>query len=244
MKGKLIFEVGRPYHILSRAVEKRKIFEKEEDCYRFIFQIYAANVGSPAYNLWRKDINKAAKALLMGERISSKFIIREHTPLVNILDFALVINHNHFDLVPITEKGIEKYMQKVNGGFAKYYNLKYNRTGTLFESRYKRILIEDDRQLLAVRRYINIINPLDVFQPGWRDKGIKNQRSALHFLRNYPFSSFPDLFSERNSKILAPRKILESYLPEAGFNKREDWIKYVKDYLKSKTVSSFYLEGV
>lgn len=232
MGQKFVFEIDQPYHILSRAVEKRKIFEGDESCYRFAFQMYAANRGSPSSNLQRRDVINAAKALLRGERISSKFIKREHPPLVHVLSFALTVDHLHFALIPLTQDGIQKYMQKLNGGFAKYYNLKYNRTGALFESRYKRILIKDDYQLSAVMRYINIINPLDVFQPGWRQQGIKDWERALIFLNNYQFSSFPDLFGERNSKITAPGEVLEKYFPGIKKESRESYREFVIAYLK------------
>ena len=74
------FDKSIPYHVLTRAVEGRKIFVTEEDCLRCIFQMYAANVGSPAPNLHRKDVIKAAKALLTGEEIPEKLIVNERPP--------------------------------------------------------------------------------------------------------------------------------------------------------------------
>ena len=134
---KIFFEENQPFHIVSHAVEERKIFEREEDCYRFIFQIYAANYGTPASNLWKKDVINAAKGLLKGEEVSKNFVTGEHPPLVYILDFSFVVNHYHFYLVPNTENGVPVFMKKLNGGFAKYFNLKHGRKGTLFGSRYK-----------------------------------------------------------------------------------------------------------
>ena len=116
-----IFEASTPYHLLIRTVEKREIFAREEECWRFIFQMYAANIGKPALNLKRKDIIKAGQAILFGEEIPEKFIIVEHSPLVNIFSFVLVLTHNHFILVPNTEAGIPKYTQKLKTGFAMYY---------------------------------------------------------------------------------------------------------------------------
>ncbi len=242
---KFIFERSIPYHVLTRAVEKRKIFATEEVCLRFIFQMYAANVGKPALNLYRKkDIIEAGRALLNGKEIPEKLIIVEHLPLVHILSFNLVINHNHFILVPNIENGIPKYMQKLNGGFAKYFNLKHNRQGNLFTRPYKIIPIKTNFQQDAVIRYVNVKNTLDVYQAGWQDKGLKNEEEVLKFLNEYQFSSFPDLFGKRNSKILAPRSIIEKYLGKEIIENKAEFINFIRDYLQKNLISyhSFFLE--
>lgn len=236
-RKEISFEKSLPYHVLTRAIEGRKIFANEEDRLRCIFQMYAANIGSPAPNLHRKDIIKAAKALLAGEEIPEKLIVVEHPPLVSFLSFVLVMDHKHFILVPNVEDGIPKYMQKEKGGFAKYYNLKHDRRGNLFERPYKIISVQSNFQLDALLRYVNVKNVLDVYQPGWRKKGLKNKKEALEFLNGYQFSSFPDLFGKRNSKILAPRSILEQYLGKEIIKDKKEFINFIKDYLQGKLVS-------
>lgn len=230
---KIFFEENQPFHIVSRAVEERKIFENEEDCFRFIFQIHAANIGKPAFKLWKKDIIRAAKSLLAGEEVSSKLIIKEHPLLVYILDFSLVINHYHFYLVPNIENGVPIFMKKLNGGFAKYFNFKYGRRGSLFGSRYKSIPVQSEFQSDAVSQYVSIINPLDVYQRGWRDEGLKDLNEAFKFLENYQFSSFPDKIGKRNSKIVASKEVLEKYCSTSNLNK-DEYLKFVEDFLKQK----------
>ena len=233
------FEKSIPYHLLIRAVEGRKIFVSEEDCWRFIFQTYAANIGRPIPNLKRRDIIKAAQAILYGEEIPENFIIIEHPPLVNFFSFVLVLTHIHFILVPNTPEGISKYTQKLKTGFAMYYNLKHNRHGNLFEKPYKIIPIQTNFQMDAVLRYVNVKNVLDVYQPGWQEKGLKNKKEALEFLNKYQFSSFPDLFGKRNSKILASRSILEKHLGKEITESKEEYLNFIKDYLQ-KNIKSFY----
>lgn len=230
---KEIFEKNQPYHIISRAVEERKIFEKEEDCFRFIFQIYAANVGKPAFKLWQKDVIWAARRLLKGKEVSAKFVVQEHPPLVHILDFSLVVNHYHLYLVSNIENGVPIFMKKLNGGFAKYFNLKYGRKGSLFGSRYTSVSVKTVLQSDAVSRYVSIINPLDVYQPGWRREGLKNKEEAFNFLMHYQFSSFPDNMKMRRSKIIAPQQISERYRGLANFNE-EDHLQFVQDFLEQR----------
>lgn len=233
----IFFEKNQPFHIIAKAIEKRDIFKEEEDCYRFLFQLQAANIGSPAPNLWKKDIVKAAQALLAGEEIPSKFIIKEHEPFVNFLDFSLVVTHYHLYLVPNIENGVPLFMKRLNGGFAKYFNLKYNREGALFGSRYKSIPVKTRFQSDAVSRYVSIINPLDVYQPAWRENGLRSLKDALYFLENYDFSSFPDRAGKRRSKILAPQHILEAYCSSSVLS-TDEYFQFVNDFLSQK-LSSF-----
>ena len=232
------FEKGQPVHILSRAVEGKKIFEKKGDCYRFIFQIYAANFGEQSSTIRRKDIIKISQNLLAGEKIPSRFIKRRQPPLVHILDFALVKNHYHFYLVPNFDNSIPVFMRRLNTGFAKYFNLKYEREGVLFATRYKSVLVKTEFQSNAVQRYISIVNPLDVYQPGWRRKGLSNWQEAFEFLRTYEFSSFPDKIGERRTKILAPKKIEKIYSLFKDPQDRKNHLNFIEDFLREK-LSSF-----
>ena len=100
-----------PYHVFSRAIEGRPIFQTQDDCHRFIFKMYVTNHGSPAPNLHRRNIIKAAQALLQGEDIPKTFFTKEHPPLVQFLSFVEVVNHYHFLLLPNEEYGIPRYMQ-------------------------------------------------------------------------------------------------------------------------------------
>jgi hypothetical protein len=236
----IFFEKNQPVHIVSRAVEGIKIFENEEDCYRFIFHFWAANRGRRNSNIRGRDIIKAGQALLQGEDIPPKFIIEEHPPFVYLLDFSLVITHDHLYLVPNVENSVPSLIQKLNNGFAKYYNLKHNRKNTLFGDRYKSILVGTEFQSDAVSRYVSIINPLDVFQSGWREEGLKDWEEAFNFLKNYQFSSFPDKIGARRAKILAPPEILERY--SILYKDEKECQKYVEEFLKQKSSPLSLLE--
>ena len=237
-----IFQKGWPVHVMSRAIEERRIFSEEADCFRFIFQFYAANIGKPAINLWRQDVIKIAQSIFYGEKISSKFVIKEHAPFVDLLDFSLVITHNHLYLVPRFNNSLSILMRNLNNGFAQYYNLRHNRKGTLFNGPYQAVITKTQSQADATSRYVNTINPLDVYQPEWRENGLKDPRKAFNFLKNYQFSSFPDKIGKRKSKILAPPEILEKYLTIGADIKT--YKEFVKNFLKEKSnfPRKFFLE--
>jgi len=215
------------------------IFRKKEDCCRFIFQFFVANLGRRGTNVYAKDAVKAGEALLRGENIPSKFVIKEHPPLVDLIDFSLVVNHYHFYLLPKTEDAIPILMKRLNDGFAKFFNITHNRKDAVFGSRYKGVVISSDYQSYAVSRYISVINPLDVFQPGWREQGLKNWERAREFLEDYEFSSFLDRIGKRNTKILAPAEILEQYSFGISPKGREEYGEFVEEFLKERQRPDF-----
>jgi REP element-mobilizing transposase RayT len=75
-----------------------------------------------------------------------------------IYAWAVMDNHSHI-LIRSGKHGISDVMRKVLTWYAQYYNRRHNRTGHLFENRYKSILCEEERYLLALVRYIHL-NPI------------------------------------------------------------------------------------
>ncbi len=72
--------------------------------------------------------------------------------------WVLMSNHVHI-LFKSGEEGISSVMRKLLTWYAQYYNRRHNRTGHLFENRYKSVLCDEDKYLLTLLRYIHL-NPL------------------------------------------------------------------------------------
>ena len=73
--------------------------------------------------------------------------------------YVLMTNHVHLLLTPHSENGISKTLQMVGRYYVQRYNACYQRTGTLWEGRYKATLIDTEAYLLACMRYIEM-NPV------------------------------------------------------------------------------------
>jgi len=73
--------------------------------------------------------------------------------------FVLMTNHVHLLVTPGVANGISKLMQGLGRRYVAYVNHTYQRTGTLWEGRYKASLVAQDRYLLACMRYIEL-NPV------------------------------------------------------------------------------------
>jgi len=231
---KIFFEAKQPFHITSRAITD--IFKQKEDCYRLIFYFQVANIGKRGFNISSQDIPKIGRALLAGEKVSSKFITKEHPPFVDLIEFSLVFNHFHFYLVPNIDNVVPIFMQRLKDGFAKSFNSAHNRENVVFGAPYHAVHIISQFQSQAAIRYVSIINPLDLFQPGWREKGLKNSLGAFEFLEDFEFSSFFDRMGKRSNQILAAPKILEQY--SWGFNggkERKEFQEFIKEFLEDKS---------
>lgn len=89
--------------------------------------------------------------------------------------YVLMANHVHLLATGAEAGALGRMMQSLGRRYVRYVNSRYQRTGTLWEGRYKSGLIDSDRHLLICYRYIEL-NPVRA--------GIVNQPGA------YRWSSF------------------------------------------------------
>ena len=216
------------YHILNRGVDKRKIFIDEQDYFRFIHDLFEFNDQNPVrtvlYNFKKfesRQKNKVEYFDLVGPNIKK---LRDL--LVDIHAFCLMPNHYHILISPRIEDGIVKFMRKLDMGYAKYFNLKYKRKGTLFESRYKSILVKQESHFYHLPYYIHL-NPLDLKFPEWRKGELRNYREALKFLEKYRWSSHLDYTGKKNFPSVINRKfLLEVFGGEKEYRRStKRWLK-------------------
>lgn len=78
---------------------------------------------------------------------------------VAIHSYVLMGNHFHLLATPETETGLPELMQAVGRRYVRYFNTRQQRSGTLFEGRYRSTLIQAERYLLACMVYIDL-NPV------------------------------------------------------------------------------------
>ena len=89
--------------------------------------------------------------------------------------YCLMSNHLHLLLKVIKAKDLSRLMQGVNLSYTLYYKGKYRFTGSLWQGRYKSIVIEKDEYLMECGRYIER-NPL--------------RAGFVKDLKDYHFSSY------------------------------------------------------
>lgn len=112
---------------------------------------------------------------------------------VAIHAYVLMDNHFHLLATPQTTEGLPQMMQAVGRRYVRYFNDRHQRTGTLWEGRYKSTLIQTERYLLACMAYIDL-NPVRagmVAQP-----------------RDYPWSSHAHYIGLAQDRLLTPHPLV------------------------------------
>jgi putative transposase len=214
------FEVDSYYHVYNRGVDKRKIFLDSADYARFIHYLYICNDEA---SLEKSDQRKIVyESFLEKEKTSRK-------KLVDIICFALMPNHFHLCLYEHTEKGISRFMQKVMTGYTMYFNAKQERTGVLFQGRFKAIEVGDERYLAELIRYIHL-NPVDLIQPDWKEDGINDPKKIQDYLESYGWSSFLDYIGKRNFPSVIS---LDKKHKELGFREPAEYKEFVFNEINS-----------
>jgi putative transposase len=87
--------------------------------------------------------------------------LREASRQFKVAIHAYVFMGNHFHLLatPTDVSGLARMMQWIGRFYVPYFNRKYDRTGTLWQGRFRTALIESEAYFLACSRYIEM-NPV------------------------------------------------------------------------------------
>jgi len=78
---------------------------------------------------------------------------------VSIHAWVLMSNHVHLLCTPQVARATSTMMQSIGRMYVRYFNHTYQRTGTLWEGRFRSCLVESAPYLLALYRYIEL-NPV------------------------------------------------------------------------------------
>lgn len=200
MRKKKQFTIGKIYHVYNRGVAKYSICKKEDDYWRFLQGLCLFNDKNSAANiLWQLARNRGELNL----KVLKDYIVKnQRESLVRILAYCVMGNHFHLLVEEIKDGGIVKFMQKLGTGYACYVNNKYKRVGPLFQGRFKAALVDEERYLLYLLVYINVINPGQLAQPNLKNEGIKNIPKILKAAEEYSWSSHLDYLGKRGSIII------------------------------------------
>lgn len=102
--------------------------------------------------------------------------------------YVLMPNHIHMLITPSSSNGVAKFVQLIARQYVQYFNQHHNRTGTLWEGRYKSALVESDNFSINIYRYIEQ-NPV-------RNNLVKHPQ-------DYPWSSYRHNAGIADNKLIA-----------------------------------------
>jgi REP element-mobilizing transposase RayT len=102
------------------------------------------------------------KEIFLDDENRTEFleILHEYHDRYGILIHSYVLMDNHYHLILETPQGnLLKVMHGINGRYTGYFNRRYERSGHLFQGRYKGILVDKDAYLTQLSRYVHL-NPV------------------------------------------------------------------------------------
>ncbi|MBI2613055.1 transposase [Candidatus Kaiserbacteria bacterium] len=216
------------YHALNRGVEKRILFLDDLDRLRFVHDLFEFNDIAPAPEFTRyreivsPDIHK----------------VRDRKQIVDVHGWCVMGNHYHLLLSERIDGGLSLFLRKLNVGYAMYFNEKYQRSGTLFQGRTKKIRITTDSHFLHILHYIHL-NPLDFLKgsENWRSLEIRNSGAAMKHLDSYRWSSYLDYCGKKNF----PSVVTKELFGDVFRNYSKTIASYLKD-IELTSLKPFLLE--
>lgn len=176
------------YHVYARGTNKASIFLEVADRSYFLY-------------LFSRYLSKKPAMSKTG------VMYPHYRKEVELLTYCLMENHFHLLVYQVNQGALSGFMKSLMTSYSAYFNRKYKRTGSLFESRFKASLINEDTYLLHISRYIHL-----------------NPRSWKHF----PFSSIIHIRKASEPEWLRTEKLLEP------FADRKEYLEFVADYEENK----------
>jgi putative transposase len=108
---------------------------------------------------------------------------------VDVHAWVLMPNHVHLLATPYSEKGISKMLQSLGRCYVRFFNDTYDRSGTLWEGRFRAGLVQSELYMLELYRYIEL-NPV--------------RAAMVNDPSEYKWSSYPCNAQGKDSDLLTP----------------------------------------
>ena len=146
----------------------------EKGCYYHIY-----NRGANRETIFREDENY----LFLLKRLSEQVMKKK----ISVIAYCLMTNHYHFLLRQDSDAAISELIQAIFNSYSKAFNKKYNRSGTLFEGRFKSIHVDKENYLIYLCRYIHR-NPLEA--------------DLVDDITHWPYSNYLECIEKRHGKLV------------------------------------------
>ncbi|TMO52413.1 transposase [Pseudoalteromonas ruthenica] len=136
---------------------------------------------------------------------------------VSVHAFVLMTNHVHLLMTPTTATGVSQLMQSLGRYYVRYVNNTYKRTGTLWEGRFKSSLVDSDRYLLLVSRYIElnpvranmVVHPSEYPWSSYRHNALDKQ---IELIKEHPV--YQALGKDKSARKQAYQALFKSQMPD------------------------------
>ena len=195
------------YHVYNRGVEERIIFQDESDYLTFLNYLKTALSPLQIPNL--EDVSFKGQSFKGVPRQPKNF-----NKKIELIAFCLMPNHFHLLVKQNKKNSMEGLMRSLITRYSMYFNKKYKRTGSLFQGRYKAVLVEDNEYLLHLSRYIHR-NPVEI---------VDNLDQA--------YSSYPAFLGKVDLEWIKPNIVIDQFNNStlAEIKKMNTYKNFVESY--------------
>lgn len=140
---------------------------------------------------------------------------------VSVHSFVLMTNHVHLLMTPSNSNGVSLLMQSLGRYYVRYINTTYNRSGTLWEGRFKSTLVDSDNYFLIVSRYIEL-NPVRAcmvkLPSEYPWSSFKNNALGLPIQLITPHHCYMSLGRDNADRQQAYKALFDSHIPDCTLN--------------------------
>lgn len=198
----LIIATGEIYHCYNRSIAKENIFSSKVNLRKALeiveYYRFPQRIRLSQY----KILSIEAKENYLSSMANS-------LPYVEIYAFSFMPNHFHFLLRQIQDGGISKFISNSQNSFAKWFNLKNDREGSLFQNIFKAKRVESNEEFIHIARYIHLNH-------------VTSYLIEFNKLFNFPWCSFQEYINKTRS-LININPILEL------FGSKDKFIKFHAD---------------
>lgn len=151
-------------------------------------------------------------------------LLRSSASRFGVAVHAYVLMDDHFHLLatPQTGSALSAMMQMVGRGYARYFNVRHARTGTLWDGRYRATVLQAREHLLDCMVYLDL-NPV--------------RRGLAVMAQDYPWSSYGHYAGVRTDPVAAAPDVVWR-LGNTPFARESAYRERVEQGLKSKQVEA------
>uniref|UniRef100_A0A7C4XLJ5 Transposase IS200-like domain-containing protein n=1 Tax=candidate division WOR-3 bacterium TaxID=2052148 RepID=A0A7C4XLJ5_UNCW3 len=192
---------GQIYHIFSKSIAGFRVFRNKREYERFIEMVkfyrhksvpvkFSAYEGFPDRNSYYEKKIKSLECL------------------VQIIAYCIMPTHFHLVLKQLLDNGITIFLKNLLDSYTRYFNLKNERKGPLWQGRFKSVLVDNNVYLLHLTRYIHLNPVVDNLVGKPEDWYYSSYREYIHSVsdRLCSFSEYIDLKPEEYKEFVEIRK--------------------------------------
>ncbi len=198
---------GCVYHVFTKSIAGFKVFRGKREYDRFIEMMQFYEHESP-------PVKFSYYAELDDKDIYYETKIKPNPCLVEIIAYCVMPTHIHLILKQLKENGITNFLRPLLDSYTRYFNIRNDRKGPLWQSRFKSVLVDNDEYLLHLTRYIHLNPVSDSLVENPEDWHYSSYREYINTEMNglCNFSSYINLKPEEYKEFVESRKDYQKFL--------------------------------